>query len=182
MKRSGWWLSLLVLMFLGLSWVTSQAEPKAGVRKFMRPKLDHAQKVLEGLTLEDYQLISQSAKSLLQLSEAADWQVLPSPEYVRQSAEFQRVANELIRAGDQKNLDSATLAYVQLTMTCVNCHKHVRESGRVAFPGPLIVIRNMIFTEETDADRSLRMLRMMGRTNAAVVYDLAVARSSPRPC
>lgn len=98
-----------------------------GVRRFMRPKLDHAQKVLEGLALEDYKMIAQNAKALMALSEAAEWQVLPSPDYVRYSGEFQRITNELIRSANKKNIESATLDYVQLTMNCVNCHKHVRE-------------------------------------------------------
>jgi hypothetical protein len=114
----------------------SAAEPAsaAGVRRFMRPKLEHAQRVLEGLTLEDHALVAQHAKSLLSLSEAAEWQVLPSPDYVRYSEEFQRLTQELIKAANQKNIDSATLAYVQLTMNCVNCHKHVREARRTARP------------------------------------------------
>ena len=29
-----------------------------------------------------------------------------------------------------KNIDGATLAYVQLTVNCVNCHKYVRESTK----------------------------------------------------
>jgi hypothetical protein len=98
----------------------------------MRPKLEHAQKVLEGLALEDHLLVADNAKALLRLSESAEWQVLPGPEYVRYSSDFQRITNELIQASNKKNIDAATLAYVQLTMNCVNCHKHVREARRVA--------------------------------------------------
>jgi hypothetical protein len=124
---------ILAVMGLGLAWwQRGEAEPTGGVRKFMRPKLEHAQRVLEGLTLDDHQLVAQHAKSLLSLSEAAEWQVLPSPDYVRYSADFQRLTQELIKAATQKNTDSATLAYVQLTMNCVNCHKHVREATRTA--------------------------------------------------
>jgi hypothetical protein len=34
----------------------------------------------------------------------------------------------LIRQADKENLDGAALAYVQLTLSCVNCHKVVRDS------------------------------------------------------
>lgn len=132
MKKSRWSLLLAVPIVFGFALVKTEAEPAPGVRKFMRPKLDHAQKVLEGLALEDFEMIGKNANALLRLSEAAEWQVLPSPEYVRHSEEFQRVTNDLIRAANNKNLDSATLAYVQLTMNCVSCHKHVREARRVA--------------------------------------------------
>ena len=29
-------------------------------------------------------------------------------------------------AAEQKNLESATLSYTQLTLICVNCHKELR--------------------------------------------------------
>ena len=31
------------------------------------------------------------------------------------------------KAADEQNLDAAALAYVQLTLNCVDCHKHVRD-------------------------------------------------------
>ena len=39
---------------------------------------------------------------------------------------FRRQANALTKAAQEKNLDAATLAYVRLTMSCVDCHKFVR--------------------------------------------------------
>jgi hypothetical protein len=33
----------------------------------------------------------------------------------------------MVKMAKDKNLDGAALAYVQLTMSCVNCHKYVRE-------------------------------------------------------
>jgi hypothetical protein len=53
------------------------------------------------------------------------WQVLQSPEYATKSAELRVVANELAEAAKAENLDAATLAYVKMTMTCVDCHKHI---------------------------------------------------------
>ncbi|MBY0586855.1 hypothetical protein K2X85_06745 [bacterium] len=134
MKHGKWIVGLVAIVSGAVVWQQSQAEPAGGVRKFMRPKLEHAQRVLEGLTLEDHALVAKNAEALLRLSEAAEWQVLPSPEYVRYSEDFQRLAQELVRSANQKNVDAATLAYVQLTMNCVNCHKHVREARRTATP------------------------------------------------
>lgn len=132
MKRLGWVLVCGVVLGIGYFSLSGHSEPVGGVRKFMRPKLDHSQKVLEGLTLEDFGLVAEHAKRLLTLSEAAEWQVLPGPEYVRYSSDFQRLCNELIQAANKKNIDGATLSYVQLTMNCINCHKHVREAMRIA--------------------------------------------------
>lgn len=115
------------------AWILpSIAQQPEGVAKFMRPKLGHAQRVLEGLALEDYSMIAKSANALAKLAEAAEWQVLPDPEYVRFSSDFQRLCNDLAVAADKKNLDKATLSYVQLAMNCVDCHQHVRDVRRVA--------------------------------------------------
>lgn len=132
MKRVGWVLIAGVLAVGAFTLMPAGAVPNEGVRKFMRPKLDHAQRVLEGLALEDSKMIGDNAKALLKLSEAAEWQVLPGPEYVQYSSDFQRICNQLIEAANHQNVDAATLAYVQLTMNCVNCHKHVRKVQRFA--------------------------------------------------
>lgn len=100
--------------------------PDAGVNKLMRQKLDHAQRVLSGLALEDFAEIRRSADALGQLSQAAAWRVLQTPQYQTYSADFLRLSERLSQAARDKNLDGATLAYVELTVNCVNCHKHVR--------------------------------------------------------
>jgi hypothetical protein len=40
---------------------------------------------------------------------------------------FQRLADEMNRKAKDKNIGGATLAYLRLTMNCVNCHKYVRQ-------------------------------------------------------
>jgi hypothetical protein len=99
----------------------------------MRLKLDYSKKVLEGLTLEDYSSITTSARALRRLSEAAEWEVPTIPdakEYVAFTAEFQRTADELVKKAKDKNVDGATLAYLRLTMNCVNCHKYTRQVAK----------------------------------------------------
>ena len=92
----------------------------------MRAKLQHSQKVLEGLTTENFELIAQNAQSMGLLSEATSWQVLQTPEYSRRSARFRHAADKVKKAAKEANLDGATLAYVDLTIQCVECHKYVR--------------------------------------------------------
>lgn len=132
MKRLGVVVFFAAVLGVCLSALPGRSQPSDGVRKFMRPKLANSQHILEGLSLEDFAMISENAKRLMRLSEAAEWQVLPSPEYVRYSADFQRLANELVDAANQRDLDAATLTYVQLTINCVKCHKYVRDARRVA--------------------------------------------------
>ena len=101
--------------------------------EFMQLKLEYSKKVLEGLTLEDYPAISKNAKALKRLSEAAEWEVPTIPnatDYVVFTTEFQRLSDEMDRKAKEKNIDGATLAYLRLTMNCVNCHKYVRQSTK----------------------------------------------------
>ncbi len=99
----------------------------------MHLKLEYSKKVLEGLTLENYETIVKNARALKALSEAAEWEVPTIPnagEYVVFTTEFQRLTDELAKKGREKNIDGATLAYLRLTMNCVNCHKYVRQLAK----------------------------------------------------
>ena len=95
--------------------------------------LEFAKNVLEGITVENYDLISKNAKGLKRLSSAAEWEVPSIPnidEYLPYTNEFQRHCDDLVKAAKDKNVDGATLAYVRLTTNCVNCHKYVRANKR----------------------------------------------------
>jgi cytochrome c556 len=66
---------------------------------------------------------------LVKLSQASGWMARQTPEYELFTTEFRRAAAELSRAAAEKNMDGATLAYTQMTVSCVSCHKYMR-SGR----------------------------------------------------
>ena len=97
------------------------------VAVFMRAKLTHSQNVLEGLAVEDYDLIDKGAQELSLASEDASWQVLQTEDYARQSADFRRSCDSLRKAAKSHNLDGAALAWMEVTMKCVQCHKYVRD-------------------------------------------------------
>jgi hypothetical protein len=101
---------------------------KVGV--FMRAKLGHGQKVLEGLTVEDYDLIEKGAHDLALASQDSSWQVLQTEDYARQSDDFRRSCNALRAAAKARNLDGAALAWMEVTMKCIQCHKYVRDTRR----------------------------------------------------
>jgi cytochrome c556 len=123
-----------VLAAASLTWAASASlaqtaappEPDK-VALFMRAKLAHADHVLEGLAVEDYEMIERAAQELSLASLDSNWQVLQTEDYVRQSAEFRRSCDALRKAAQEKNLDGATLAWVEVTLKCVQCHKYVRD-------------------------------------------------------
>lgn len=122
---------LLAVSAVGLAVSPSRGEgPQPPTRlALMRQKLEFSKLALEGLTVENYDLIARNAKALRKLSAAAEWEVPTIPnatEYVAFTGEFQRLCDELADRAREKNLDGATLSYLKLTISCVNCHKYVR--------------------------------------------------------
>lgn len=114
-------------MVLALPVDAGNVEVQDKVREVMMKKLQHAQKVLEGIALNDFERIVKNGDDLIDLSKQAEWRALKTPQYELHSNEFRRSAETLVKAAREKNLDGATLAYVELTMNCVRCHKYVRE-------------------------------------------------------
>jgi hypothetical protein len=92
----------------------------------MQRKLGSAQALIKGLALDDFKLIESEAQQLQLLSLDAGWNVIQTEEYARISGEFREAAKKIRKAGNEKNLDAAGLGYFQLTMTCIDCHRHVR--------------------------------------------------------
>lgn len=95
--------------------------------KFMRAKLTSSQLVLEGLMVEDYDLMQKGAKKMIEMSNATEWQVVEGPVFARQSEEFRSAAKQVIKFAKEKNIDGASLSYLHLTMTCISCHKKVNK-------------------------------------------------------
>jgi hypothetical protein len=94
----------------------------------MRDKLTYANQALEGLVVEDFDKLAKSADMMRIISRAASWYVIGSDEYKRYSKNFQEQAADLERHAKDKNLDAANLDYVRITLTCVECHKYLRET------------------------------------------------------
>lgn len=94
--------------------------------KFMRRKLDYVRDIVTGLSVEDYNQIKRASQDLMLLSHETDWKVLTTPEYMKASSDFRETVARLRQAGEQKNLDGATIAYFEVTLNCVRCHKQLR--------------------------------------------------------
>lgn len=101
--------------------------------ELMKQKLNDAQNLLEGLALEDYELIEQSAKQLNQLSIEAQWTDAYSPLYGKFGTEFRSATDRIIMSAKERNVDGAALNYVQMVMVCMHCHKAIRGAEDMAF-------------------------------------------------
>jgi len=107
--------------------LSSSVQAQDNVAVFMQAKLKHSQEVLKGLAMEDFDLIAKNSQAMSLLCEDELWTVLQTPEYRARSAEFQRSVDAVTEAAKKKNLEGATLGYVDVTLKCVNCHKYVRK-------------------------------------------------------
>jgi cytochrome c556 len=104
------------------------AEPKKPDNNLMKKKLEQSQKVLDGVATEDFKKIEAGAEELIEISKQAEFQAHKTKEYERFMNEFRRSAEGLLEASKKKNIDAAALHYVEMTLTCVKCHKHLRET------------------------------------------------------
>ncbi len=105
-----------------------QDEPRKGLSKFMRQKLEASSTVLEGLCTEDLEMVSKGSKVLLQMSHEERWRVSTDMLYRRYSNEFSSAVEELLKESEDQDMDGTSLAWVNVTMKCLKCHEWVRNT------------------------------------------------------
>ena len=107
---------------------SDKPDPKK-VKELMHRKLENAQKVLEALTLNDLDKAARHGAALLVIQKDAEWNVHKTKEYEMWSDQFRQSAQDLVKAAKEKNLESAKLNYLGMTMACFHCHSYVRDLG-----------------------------------------------------
>ena len=117
----------LTILAVGEAAVAATATGQDLLSAFMQAKLAHAQKTLEGLARQDFAEIEKHSQAINLLCEDEKWAVVKSIDYFERSKEFQRSVYAITEAAREKNLEAATLAYVDTTLKCVSCHNYVRK-------------------------------------------------------
>jgi hypothetical protein len=118
--------TMAALLTAGSLASSAQSRKARAVKEFMRDKLELSQKLLEALVIEDWDTIVAKGTKLTTMTEHADWRAFENPDYDQQSKLFKQQVDSLVAAAKKKDTDKATLAYVRVTMSCVDCHKSVR--------------------------------------------------------
>lgn len=103
---------------------------RESLQRAMAEKLKCSQSLLTGLAIEDFVAIADNAVVLKRIGESTLTKVAPDLTYIKYSTEFTSLADDLARRAKEKDLNGATVAYIRLTINCVECHKHLRD-GRV---------------------------------------------------
>ena len=100
---------------------------------WMKKKLDYSQNILAGITAEDYDKIADNARTMKGLGKFEAFVRSRNAAYTRQLQAFEDINDEIIRQADNDNVEGVALAFTQLTVNCVNCHKvlrqHVKSGG-----------------------------------------------------
>ncbi len=111
-----------------LTWSASaqEKEKKNPVEVSMRQKLEACSKVLEGLAIEDKDLVHEGTTTLTALSKAEVWQVLTDSDYREHTQTFRSAVKRLDEAAQKSEFASAQLEWLDATKRCFDCHNHVR--------------------------------------------------------
>jgi hypothetical protein len=136
--------STRTLAFVATSALALSATPGIGQQKdkpdapsqpneamVMQLKLKRSQALLEALAKEDYKTLEENAESLVRISDSTAFlRAYKTEEYEFQAQVFKRTAISLAAKAKEKNLDGATLAYTEMTISCVKCHNYFRGRKR----------------------------------------------------
>ena len=130
---------VVALLVLGLAVLPSSSssgdkktdkEAKKEASVWMKSKTKLSQEILVGLTEGDFDKIQKNANAL---NLVHFFEIIfreKNDEYRQQMTLFSSANKELIRQAEAKNIYGATLAYNQLTVSCVQCHVVVRKANK----------------------------------------------------
>jgi hypothetical protein len=105
--------------------------PLPSEAQVMQAKLRHAQALMAALALEDYAKLEEHATALVRITRATEFlRAYKTEEYEFQTRAFQKSAEAIAEKARAKNLDGATLAYIDMNISCVGCHNHFRKHKR----------------------------------------------------
>jgi hypothetical protein len=93
----------------------------------MTVKLKKSQQIFAALTEADYQTIAGSASTLKTLSKVEGCFRKRNLAYRTQLRNFEFAVKEIQKQSKKENIEGAVLGFNQLTLSCVNCHKQLRD-------------------------------------------------------
>src|SRR5437867_10433467 len=112
-----------VLLTFAFAWAAEKERP---TKSFMRKKLVYSEGILEGLTLEKYDLVITNATLLRNMNFTNHFTKMSDPYYAKSIAEFQTKVDVVIKGAKEKLLEGSTEAYTKMLESCVACHKECR--------------------------------------------------------
>jgi hypothetical protein len=137
------WAFLVTLALIATSgwWISGAQERKEPpkrlkldpkkIQDLMHKKLLTSQTILEGITKNDYKMIGKGAEDLIDISKQIEFMVVRSPQYESFSNDFRRSAEALAKMAKDENIDGASFTYLEMSLNCFNCHRYIRDLGKI---------------------------------------------------
>jgi hypothetical protein len=115
------------LAWLAASQTEREAKPS---EEIMWKKLDLSHDALDAIALDDFEALEAYASDLVALSQAGELNIGDTESYRQKSRAFRDAALALGKAARDRESEAAALAYVDLTLRCLSCHRELGERPR----------------------------------------------------
>ena len=123
--RLCFWL-LLALVAVPVAGLRAEDASDEDSSYWMKKKLEHSQKIFAALSQADFESMEASARMLGKLNQIEKFVRGRDSAYRAQLDIFRFAVEEVRKEAETKDIDGATLAFHQMTLSCVNCHKLLR--------------------------------------------------------
>jgi hypothetical protein len=117
-------LALVILLAVITTGSTFSAQAPR-LKTVMRAKLDHSQNILEAVVTSNWQLLDRESREMARVIHDPAWQSLITPGLSRYSEAFLRATDDVTEAAERHDLERASLAFISLSTSCVNCHRYL---------------------------------------------------------
>lgn len=94
---------------------------------WMAKKLEYSKSMLESLTKGDFEKLAKDAEQMKRLGKIEGLVRSTNNDYKTQLHTFELANQEVVRQSKRRNAEGSTLAFNQLTTSCVACHTLLRE-------------------------------------------------------
>jgi hypothetical protein len=94
---------------------------------WMNVKLVESQKLFAALAKADFDTLTKSSQTLKTLNAVEGFVRRGTSGYRTQLRSFEFAVDEIKQQAKKGNIEGATLGFQQLTLSCVNCHKQIRQ-------------------------------------------------------
>jgi len=97
---------------------------------WMEKKLEYSKDILAALAAGEFVEIERYAERMRLVGKIEGFVRGRSPSYATHLESFDLATRELKRQAHAESIEGATLAFNQLTTSCVTCHQTIREAAR----------------------------------------------------
>jgi cytochrome c556 len=115
-----------IAFFLLAAGLASAQTPRTAA--IMREKLGHSQKILEALTTSNQALLLKESDALTRIAASPVWSELRTRELRVYTDNFLKAVADLDASAKRRDQDAAAVNYNALTMSCYQCHKHLKDA------------------------------------------------------